>query len=152
MRSFNKGFTLVELLIVLVIMVLGVSLVGPNISSGSDRASLKAASRDLKSALRYARGQALVSQQQVTVTLDLAANHYKINGKHQKSYQLAKSIEINLRTAQVDIETDQKGSIRFFPDGSSTGGQITLTQGEIEINVIINWLTGHVKISEDNER
>jgi len=148
MSCSYKGFTLIELLIVLVIMVLGISLIGPNISSGSDRASLKAASRDLKSALRYARGQALITQTEITVTLDLATNHYKINSPHQKSYQLAQSIEISLRTAQTDINSDQQGSIRFFPDGSSTGGNISLSQGGIELNVTINWLTGHVEIEE----
>jgi general secretion pathway protein H len=148
MQHSYKGFTLVELLIVLVIMVLGVSLIGPNISSGSDRANLKAASRDLKSALRYARGQALITQTEITVTLDLATNHYKINSPYQKSYQLAQSIEITLRTAQTDIENDQQGRIRFFPDGSSTGGNIRLSQGEMKIEVTINWLTGHVEIKE----
>ncbi len=151
MPHSHKGFTLVELLIVLVIMVLGVSLIGPNISSGSDRANLKAASRDLKSALRYARGQALMTQTEITVTLDLATNHYKINSPHQKNYQLVQSIEITLRTAQTDIESDQQGSIRFFPDGSSTGGNISLSQGEIKIDVTINWLTGHVEIEETED-
>jgi general secretion pathway protein H len=146
-----KGFTLVELLIVLVIMVLGVSLIGSNISSGNDRANLKAASRDLKSALRYARGQALITQNEMTVSLDLATNHYKIKSPYQKSYQLPQSIEITLRTAQTDIKSDQQGSIRFFPDGSSTGGNISLSQGKIKIDITINWLTGHVEIKETED-
>jgi general secretion pathway protein H len=145
----QAGFTLVELLVVLVIMVLGASLMGPNISSGNDRAKLTAASRDLTSALRYARGQALMSQQEVTVTLDLAKNQYHIDSLHQKNYKIAKSIEINLRTAQVDIESDKKGRLRFFPDGSSSGGQITLTQGNATLEVRINWLTGTITIDDD---
>ncbi|MDQ7089312.1 MAG: GspH/FimT family pseudopilin [Methylococcales bacterium] len=147
----HKGFTLVELLIVLVIMILGISLVGPNISSGSDRASLKAASRDLKSALRYARGQALISQQEITLSLDLATNQYKINSRHQKNYQLSPTIEITLRTAQSDIQSDQRGNIRFFPDGSSTGGSIILSQAKFGIEVSINWLTGHIEINDVDE-
>ena len=149
MRTQQTGFTLVELLVVLVIMVLGASLMGPNISSGSDRAHLKAASRDLSSALRYARGQAVMSQQEVTVTLDLANNYYHIDSLHQKNHQISKTIELGLRTAQVDIESDQQGKLRFFADGSSSGGQITLTQGEMAMEVNINWLTGNVEINED---
>jgi general secretion pathway protein H len=148
MPTSAKGFTLVELLIVLVIMILGGSLVGPNISSGSDRAYLKAASRDLKSALRLARSQALNRQQQTTLILDLATNRYQINSEHAKSHQLKKSIELSLRTAQVDIDNDQQGRIRFFPDGSSSGGQITLSQGNLTLVVNINWLTGHIEINE----
>lgn len=144
----DKGFTLTELLIVLVIMTLSVFVGMLNISSANKQVNLKAAGRDLKSALKYARGQALIMQQEVTITLDLATNHYHINTRHQKSYSLAKSIEITLRTAQVDIESDQQGQIRFFPDGSSTGGNITLSQGEIKIDIDINWLTGHIEINE----
>lgn len=49
----NKGFTLLELLVMLFIMVLGFSVVGINLSSGNDGATLKVAVRDMVSALRY---------------------------------------------------------------------------------------------------
>ena len=54
----NKGFTLLELIVVLFIVVLGFSVVGINLSSGNDATELKAAARDIVSALRFARGQA----------------------------------------------------------------------------------------------
>ena len=52
-HRLNKGFTLLELLVVLFIMVLGFSVVGINLSSGNDGATLKVAARDMVSALRY---------------------------------------------------------------------------------------------------
>jgi len=68
----NKGFTLLELIVVLFIVVLGFSAIGINLSSGNDSTELKVAARDIVSTLRYARGQALISHQETTVTLDLA--------------------------------------------------------------------------------
>ena len=144
----NDGFTLLELLIVLAISVLSLSIVGINISSGNKTTALKAASRDLSSALRYARGQSLISQKEVKLTLDLATNRYRISSR-EKAYQLAKEIELTLFSAQVEIEDQQKGSIRFFPDGSSTGGSITLEQDDLKWVVKINWLTGQIKIEEE---
>jgi general secretion pathway protein H len=65
------GFTLLELIVVLTVVVLGFSVIGLNLSSGNDTAELKAAARDIASALRYARGQALMLHQDTTVALNL---------------------------------------------------------------------------------
>jgi general secretion pathway protein H len=41
------------------------------------------------------------------------------------------------------------GEIRFFPDGSSTGGEITLAGGNAHRYVQVDWLTGRVAVYED---
>ncbi|MGA7117479.1 MAG: hypothetical protein WBY12_09835 [Hyphomicrobium sp.] len=38
--------------------------------------------------------------------------------------------------------------MRFFPDGSSTGGRVTLVAGERKRLLDINWLTGAVIIKD----
>jgi general secretion pathway protein H len=38
--------------------------------------------------------------------------------------------------------------IRFFPDGTSTGGRLTLALGERQEHVVVDWLTGAVSITE----
>jgi general secretion pathway protein H len=53
---------------------------------------------------------------------------------------------ISLVTARSELDTDRVGKIRFFPDGTSTGGRITLARGERKYGVDINWLTGQVVI------
>ena len=40
------------------------------------------------------------------------------------------------------------GAIRFFPDGSSTGGRVTLMVGERSYAVDVDWLTGRVRVLE----
>ena len=39
-------------------------------------------------------------------------------------------------------------SIRFFPDGSSTGGHISLIEGKTEYRVNVDWLTGRIAIED----
>lgn len=144
----NKGFTLLELIVVLFIVVLGFSAIGINISSGGDSAGLKVAARDIVSALRYARGQALMSHQETTLTLDLANNSYTVSSRG-KIYAIPKAVKVTLVTAQSELKGDEGlGNIRFFADGSSTGGRITLTRGAVGWQIDINWLTGQIELND----
>ncbi|MEM9183449.1 MAG: hypothetical protein AAGB27_09880 [Pseudomonadota bacterium] len=38
--------------------------------------------------------------------------------------------------------------MRFFPDGSSTGAQITLTAGSRSWLISVGWLTGEIELTE----
>ena len=148
LRSLPKlahGFTLLELLVVLFIMILGFSIVGINLSSGVGGAALKVAARDMVSALRYTRGQALMSHQEATMTLDLAENSYTVSDRTQH-YFIPKAIALTVISAQSELRGNGIANIRFYPDGSSTGGRITLEQGAIAWEININWLTGRIKL------
>jgi len=141
----NKGFTLLELIVVLFIVVLGVSVVGINLSSGNNSTEIKAAARDIVSALRYARGQALMSHQETTLALNLAENTYTVSGR-DRVYNIPKTIDITVVTAQSELTGNGLGNIRFFADGSSTGGRITLERGNTAWQIDINWLTGQIEL------
>jgi len=141
----EQGFTLIEVTIVLVIMIAGVAIVGPNFSSGRESSQIKAAARDFASALRYARGQSLISHEEIFVSLDLDNNKYQLSNR-DKVHQIDEDIEISLVTAQSEQTGDGQGNIRFFPDGSSTGGRVTLAINETKWLVDVNWLTGHVQL------
>lgn len=137
----QQGFTLLELLMVLSIMVLGFSAISINLSSGNDTLELKSAARDMVSALRYARGQALVSHQQTTIDIDLSENSYTVSGR-DKSYQIPEDIDITVVTGQDEVAGEGVARIRFFPDGSSIGARITLEKGKAGWQIDVNWLTG----------
>ena len=141
----NKGFTLLELIVVLFIVVLGFSAIGINLSSGNNSTEIKAAARDIVSALRYARGQALTSHQDTTLALDLAKNSYTVSSRN-KVYPIPKAIKVTVVTAQSEITGEGLGNIRFFADGSSTGGRITLQRGKVAWQIDINWLTGQIEL------
>lgn len=49
-------------------------------------------------------------------------------------------------SAREDQANATTGRIRFFPDGSSTGGRITLKRGQREWHVNVAWLTGAVSV------
>lgn len=86
--------------------------------------------------------------QQATLTINLDDNSYTVTGR-EKHYQLPETIAITVVTAQDELSGKQLANIRFFADGSSTGGRITLEHGSSVKRVNINWLTGQIEIDED---
>ena len=145
MRS--RGFTILELLVVLVIgaiaysILLGVPFRGPSV------ADLKAASRTLAAGLRQAQSTALATRRDALLTLDLEAREFEVTGG-QGPRALPRELELKLYTAQQEVASERKGAIRFYPDGSSTGGRITVASGERKYLVDVDWLTGRVTIGD----
>jgi general secretion pathway protein H len=147
MRNRAQGFSLLELLIVVVIMGMVYVLVPGMIFGGVSGADLRASSRDIASALRQARSLAVNARREAIVTLDLDQRAFALTGS-ARVFKLPEKLDLKLYTAQSEIVNERQGAIRFFPDGSSTGGRVTLASGERKYLVDVDWLTGKVAILE----
>ncbi len=144
--SKSDGFTLIELTVLLVIMVLALGLVGLNINNGQSATGLKAAARELAANLRHARTLAMLERREATLTVDLDSNQYWLDDG-SKLRAIDKAIGLKLDTAQKEQLSASQAGFRFFPDGSATGGRVTLNNQASEWRIDINWLTGHVALS-----
>lgn len=147
-HSANKstsGFSLLELMLVLLLLGVVYGLAGPMLGNGSVGLEMKAAARQLAAGLRKARSVAVTERHDSVLLLDVEARTFSVTGD-PKIYALPKRLEFTLFTAQSEVVREQSGSIRFFADGSSTGGRITLGSGEGKQEVDVDWLTGRVKI------
>lgn len=139
------GFTLIELVVVLVIAGLLLAVVPPLFSSALPGVQLKSTARELASALRFARDRAVTRQQETTLTLALKAHSFRVSGRN-RDYPVPSGLEIELFTVRSEQTDEDTGAIRFFPDGSSTGGRVTLVSGTSRYAVDVDWLTGRVKV------
>jgi general secretion pathway protein H len=146
-HGIDGGFTLLELLIVLVIAASIVTLVLPQLSNAMTVVELKSGTRKLASTLRYARSQAIARRQDVAVILDVQKRTYRTSG-FKKIHRLSSDLNLKLFTAESELLNDEVGAVRFFADGSSTGGRITLTASGHAYFVDVNWLTGRVAIHD----
>lgn len=142
----SRGFTLLEILLVLFLMGLAYGLAAPMIGSGAVTLELKSATRQLAAGLRKARGIAIAQREDAVLTVDVEERRFALSGD-SKIYPLSKDIEINLFTAQSEQVAEKVGNIRFFPDGTSTGGRITLTAKGSAFSVDVDWLTGKVVVT-----
>ena len=140
-----RGVTLLELLIVLSIMAILAAIVVPIFGGGVSAGELKGATREIAAGLRLARSEALATRKETRVTLDLEARSFQVE-RDARTHTLPRQIELKLFTAQSDLLSEMVGAIRFFPDGGSNGGRVTLAAGERKYNVDIDWLTGRVAI------
>ena len=140
-----KAFTLIELIVVLTIVGLLLAVVPPMMSNVIDNAQVKSATRQLAAGLKYARSKAITSKEETTLSLDVENKSFSI-GKKNKKLNLPKESSLTLTTAQSEQTSEKQGAIRFFADGSSTGGQIKISHKRSEFLVDVNWLTGKVII------
>ena len=121
------------------------ALVPPIFNQGVSGTELKAAARKVAAGLRKVHAQAITKKQEAALTMDVDARRFELTGDKQV-YQLPEKIDVTLYTAQSEITQNKNGAIRFFPDGSSTGGRVTLASGERKYLVDVDWLTGRVGI------
>ena len=142
----SRGFTLLEMIVVMLIIAMMASLLGTSVVGRMDSVKVATAARDLTAALRYTRSQAVLHRQEQFLELNLETKSYVAAG--QKSVQLPESMELKLLTAQSEVSSDKVGRIRFFADGGSTGGRVTLISGGREWKVKVSWLTGEITMDD----
>ncbi len=139
-----KGFTLLEMLAVILLVGIAAAAVSISVTQGLASARVRAASSELAGALRATRAQAIVRGKEQNFDVDTRANSYR-NVKQQE-VRLPKGMRVSITSAREDQPNDHTGRIRFFPDGSSTGGRITLQSGKRQWHVNVSWLTGEVRV------
>ena len=143
----QRGFTLIEVMMVMVLAVVIYAFLVAIPLRGTSIADLKASARVLASGLRQAQTMAMVTRQDAVLTLDLDSREFVLPGEKEPR-KLPDGIDLKLYTAQSEVTSERKGAIRFYPDGSSTGGRITVSSGERKFLVDVDWLTGRVKIDD----
>ena len=147
LRGNDSGFTILEVVVVLVLVGIIYTLMLAVPMRGASVSDLKAAARTLASGLRQAQTTAMVTRRDAVLSLDLDAREYVMPGDTE-ARKLPDGIDLKLYTAQSEVTSERKGAIRFYPDGSSTGGRITVSAGERKYLVDVDWLTGRVSIGD----
>ena|SRR5882672_1288852 len=139
-ESSTAGFTLLETLIVLSILALVAAVAMPQLTRPSDGVRLQAAARDLLGALRLTRSTAISRNAAIALVVDVEERAFESPVVPRKS--LASDIDMQLKVAEPERATPSRGGIRFFADGSSTGGDLLLRLRDKQARICVSWLTG----------
>lgn len=138
------GFTLLELLVVLGVLALVIAIALPHVPRRAEAAAVRAAASSVADGLRESRGLAIRGNGPVLFSLDVAARRWTIQGG--RSAELPQELALALETDRRLLQSREAGAIRFFGDGSATGGRIVLSRGGVRATVTIDWLTGRVAV------
>lgn len=145
----DAGFTFPELLVVLAIVSLLAILALPVVSRPPQQAVLKATTTTLASQLRLARADAIRNNADRVLTFDTAKRTHWVPGVAGIK-KIPNSISVKFRTLERERVTGSQANVRFYPDGSTTGGQFALASGSDRAKITIDWMTGHVGIRYGN--
>ncbi len=147
--GIRQGFTLFELLLVLSLAGVVMALVVPRLDNQVSAARFDRLVSDLVGGLKHARSAAIAASQESGVRFDLEDRQYQIEGiRGGTEKKFPERVHVKVTTGRSEIVGSSVGAIRFYPDGTSTGGQIELTHPRKRVVIGITWLTGAVQVHE----
>lgn len=143
----DTGFTVLELLVVILIVGFISAIAMRPEWHRSDAAELKSAALTLASDLRRTRSWAITHNTAALVHLDIDHHRYTQPGT-SVTRDLLRSIAVRA-ALEDDAASRTSGTVnlRFWPDGTAIGADLLLTLHGQHQQVAIDWLTGHVTVS-----
>ncbi len=138
----QAGFTLLELIIVMALVALILGLSTAFFAHTLPSSKFNAAVRDLVSTIRYARSLAQADGENQTVTIDLDAKNFGIDGRGMKSIPPGVNVKVLDYTAG-EIVTG-KHSLVFPAIGGAEGGTIVLWDTKKSVTIALDPIVGSV--------
>lgn len=144
-RTGERGFTQLELVVVLAIVALALAVVVPSVARTRAGLDLRSAAHEMASHLRAVRAAAQRSNVERAMHIDAAARRYTAEGAAANAY-LPASLHLELQLPDSERSGATAGRVRFFPDGSASGGRIVLRDARSTATVSVDWLNGDVRL------
>ena len=74
-KKVKSGFTLIEIILALVVILLISSLLVPNLSGSQKNFKLLTSARNIEKICKFARGMSVLREKKLIVTIDLVKNN-----------------------------------------------------------------------------
>lgn len=125
-----RGFTLIEVLVVLVLLAALTALVAPSVGRGFGAIELQTTARQVAATLRLARTRSVREQRVFLVGFDLEKNRIELMREDlgfQRTFELPDSVTIHKVTRKGDVPFDDvRFSCLFVPSGLSESFEVWL--------------------------
>lgn len=144
-RGASRGFTLLELIVTLFIIVLTIGLAVPVIGRSSTAIRARADVAGFSAVLRHARERAITTRQPHAVVIDPTARKMTVfAGSVDGDVKQTRTLPERLT---VEASPPPALTVRFEPEGTSSGGDYRVTAGDVVYRVTVDPITGRVKNS-----
>lgn len=146
--SRQSAFTLLEVLVVLGLIAVLAAVLLPRMMSGQDHYLLSRNVRNVASAMRSTRAMAIADQTEKVIVFNLDDKTYQVDGERHKD--IDEDIAVQVFTATTEVSDDGRlAGVRFYPDGASTGGRVTLSLDDDVRALDVVWMTGQINILDN---
>jgi general secretion pathway protein H len=133
----QAGFTLLEMIIVIAVLGMALGLVVTRGPMRSQTMEMQATVNQVAQGLRIARSRAIANN-------DIPLHSFRIES--ERPVALPRSVSIAMTAVSNETVESRLAAIRFYPDGSATGGRIDLAAGQRVAHIGVDWLTGKVSV------
>jgi prepilin-type N-terminal cleavage/methylation domain-containing protein len=149
--SRNSGFTLLELIIVLVVITLIMAVAYPSLSRSSSSIRLRSTGRDIMNTFRYAKEKAITEQIGMKVAVDREKQKLILTndlGDGALTYQLPTDVRIErIALGGTEIVQDTGMIVRFLPNGSCDSAEVILQNDRgTWLRVLTDSMTGGARM------
>ncbi|MCI0548102.1 MAG: PepSY domain-containing protein [Candidatus Rokubacteria bacterium] len=143
-RVASRGFTLIEIAVVLLLLAVATAVVVPGVGRGADALRARAEVAGFSAFLRHAREQAITRREPHEVRVDPARGQMVLVllAPDGPAVRGSKQFAVPLR---IEADPPQAMTIRFSPQGVSTGGLYRIEgPGRRVWEVAVDPVTGRV--------
>jgi general secretion pathway protein H len=149
-RSHDPGFTLLELLVVVLVMSLALGLAYPALSRGTSAIHLRTTARDILNTFRYAREKAVTEQMGMRVAVYRDKQELVLTddfGDGSRRYVLPQDVRIERILLSGTEVTEGPLVVRFVPNGSSDDAEVLLkSRTGAYLRVLTDPITGGARV------
>jgi prepilin-type N-terminal cleavage/methylation domain-containing protein len=149
-RLTDQGFTLLEVIIVVLVIALVLAVSYPSLSRGSAAIHLRSTGRDVLNTFRFAREKAVTEQVGMRVTVDREKQSLVLTddlGDGTRTYAMPKDVKIQRMALAGSEITQGPLIIRFLPNGSSESAEILLqSDSGSSLRIFSDPITGGARI------
>lgn len=143
-RPCTAGFTLIELIVAISIAALLMGGLAVSYPRFHEAMAYRSTVRGMLAGLYSARNEALRRGRPVVFQVDMAQRTYSVGDRPVG--HIPEELDVRLLVGERKFDEGDRGYIRFQPDGSATGGSITVlrrTSGQ-GIRLRVDWLLGRI--------
>lgn len=149
-RDRDQGFTLLELIIVVLVIALVLAVSYPSLSRGSTSIRLRATGRDIISTFRYAREKAVTEQTGMRVTVDREKQELILSdelGDGARKYRLPENVKIQRMAAGGNEVAEGSLVVRFLPNGSADSAELLIeSKSGSTLRIVTDPITGGARV------
>jgi prepilin-type N-terminal cleavage/methylation domain-containing protein len=154
----ERGFTMIEILIVMVIIAI-VSLTAVPMMSSASSIQIRSASSMIAADLEYAKSMAISRGQSYSVVFDQNAESYRIDDQDgnviqhpvKKGFDYIVDFGSDSRLNRIDMtgaSFNGSPSVEFDSMGSpDSGGTVSLQAGDTTVTITVEPITGYISIN-----